>query len=195
MRIKSLESCSRGTSCMSTKFDGRLRTTMRRTPEYHNHGHSIRILQTNISISYRSFICPLKCELVNKTCHRSFSTRHDDTGEDGDDHDDDDDDEDFYIPPLDLLSPPLAIRLSPNIRFPLHVSICHKVVKIDRSSAIKGTQVNNLDMTVARLKDILRSKELGVSMKSMKTDEWRGRYNTVGKPTNYSSQEIAHLLR
>lgn len=182
MRIKSLE---------SRKLDARLRTTMRRTPEYHNHGHSIRMLQTNRSMSYCSFICPHKCELVNKTRHRSFSTRHDDSGEDSGDND-------FYIPPLDLLSPPLAIRLPPDMRFngyispfPLHISNCHKVVKID----IKGAAVNNnLDMTVARLKDILRGKELSVSKKSMKSDEWRGRYNTVGKPT-LSSQEIAHLLR
>jgi hypothetical protein len=137
-----------------------------------------------------------KNKLVNKTC-RSFSTCHDSSKEE----DDDDDDDDFDIPPLDLLSPPLAIRLPPNSRFngylspfPLHVSNCRKVVKTDRSSAIKGAAVNNLDMTVARLKDILRGKDLGASMKTMKSDEWRGRYNTVGKPT-LSSQEIAHLLR
>jgi len=178
-----------------TKFDGRLRTTMRRTPEYHHHGHSHQMFQTNRSMSMNDDI-----KLVNKTC-RSFSTCHD-SSEEEDDDDDDDDDDDFYIPPLDLLSPPLAIRLPPNMRcngyispFPLHVSNCHKVVKIDgRSSAIKGAHVNNLDMTVARLKDILRGKDLGASMKSIKGDEWCGRYNTVGKPT-LSSQEIAHLLR
>jgi hypothetical protein len=141
-------------------------------------------------MSYRSFICLHKCELVNKSL-RSFSTRHDDiVGEE------EEDDDDFYIPPLDLLSPPLAIRLFPNIRFPLHVSSCRKVVKTDRSSTIEGAAAvnNNLDMTVARLKAILRGKELGISMKSMKSNAWRGRWNTIGK-SSLSSQEIAHLPR
>ena len=190
MIIKSLESCLHSrvpfaSTYVPTKFDGRLRTTTRRTPEYHHHGHSHQMFQRN----------PHKNKLVNKTC-RSFSTCHDSSEEE------DDDDDDFYIPPLDLLSPPLAIRRPPNMRFngyispfPLHVSNCHKVVKIDRrSSAIKGAHVNNLDMTVARLKAILRGKELGISMKSMKSDEWRGRWNTMGK-SSLSSQEIAHLLR
>jgi hypothetical protein len=187
---------------MPTKLDARLRTTMRRIPEYHNHGHSIRMLQTNRSMSYRSFICLHKCELVNKSL-RSFSTRLDGIVGEEEEEEEDDDDDDFYIPPLDLLSPPLAIRLPQNSRFngylspfPLHVSNCRKVVKTDSSSAIKGAAAvnNNLDMTVARLKAILRGKELGISMKSMKSDEWRGRWNTMGK-SSLSSQEIAHLLR
>jgi hypothetical protein len=152
-------------------------------------------------MSYRSFICP-QCELVNKSL-RSFSTRHDDIVGEEEEEEEEEDDDDFYIPPLDLLSPPLAIRLPPNSRFngylspfPLHVSDCRKVVKTDRSSAIEGAAAvnNNLDMTVARLKAILRGKELGISMKSMKSNEWRGRWNTMGK-SSLSSQEIAHLLR